>query len=414
MDPLIDKNPDVGHSATFIDYQIDSAFQPIFSMANQRIVGFEALVRGRDSDDKPISPAALFGSASNDDIKRELDYVCQQVHVDTFSKEGPANNWLFLNIEPSTLHNKQYRDKLLPEVLKQARFPFHKLVVEVLESEAVDDSDLFDAVDYFRSLGALVALDDFGSGHSNFDRIWRLAPDIVKLDRSVIWEAAKHQTGNLRRVLPNLVSMMHEAGSLVLVEGIENEMQLMIALDAEADFVQGFHLGHPARGFADVDNNQLDLAELQKRLVESEFYQSGSHREKLQKYIQEILAIRGKFRASGAEADTCRDLLAMPDVLRVFLLDENGGELYAILSEQNERRPDKRFSPMVKTASGNWGQREYFRQAIKQPQQVQISRPYLSSTEGRMCLMLSVSNQSEPRRVFCCKLLLEQKYAVAL
>lgn len=393
---------------SFGEYRIQSVFQPIFSMGHRRVVGFEALVRGRDLDDELVSPATLFGRASCDATESQLDQICQRVHVDNFSRDAPDNNWLFLNIDPATLHNKQYRDEFLPGVLEQADFPFHRLVVEVLETPAVDESDLLDAVQYFRSLGALVALDDFGVGRSNFDRIWRLAPDIIKLDRSIIWEASKHLTGSLRRMLPNLIAMMHEAGSLVLIEGIENETQLMLALDAEADFVQGFYMAHPAHAIAALEDSTPEMEDLNRKLAASEFHPSGSCHDTFKAYIQEIRSIRGKFNPGVALGNACATLLAMSNVLRVFVLDEEGHEIIAFLSEQNKQSPDKRFSPMVNTAGGNWAQREYFREAINQPQQVHVSRPYLSSTEGRMCLMLSISNQAEPRRVFCCKLLLDQ------
>lgn len=393
---------------SFGEYRIQSFFQPIFSMGHRRIVGFEALVRGRDHDGELISPATLFGRASHNSTEFQLDQICQRVHVDNFSRDAPDNNWLFLNINLATLHNKQYRDRFLPSVLKQADFPFHRLVVEVLESPAVDESDLFDAVQYFRSLGALVALDDFGTGRSNFDRIWRLAPDIIKLDRSIIWEASKHLTGNLRRMLPNLVAMMHEAGSLVLIEGIENETQLMISLDADADFVQGFYLARPAHAFTLLEDSAPKMDGLNRKLAKSEFYQSGSYQNTFKAYIQEIRSIRGKFNPNEALGRACETLLTMPFVLRVSVFDEEGHDIISFLSEQNKRSPDRRFEPMVNTTGGNWAQREYFREAINHPQQVHVSRPYLSSTEGCMCLMLSISNQADPRRVFCCKLSLDQ------
>ncbi len=391
----------------FGEYRIDSAFQPILSMGPHRVVGYEALVRGRDCNNVPVSPSTLFDLASKNASETQLDQLCQRVHVDNFSKVAPDNTWLFLNIDPATLHNRQYRDKFLPSILEQTGFPFHRLVVEVLETPAIVESDLFDAVDYFRSLGALVALDDFGAGRSNFYRIWRLVPDIIKLDRTVIWEASKHRAGNLRRMLPNLVAMMHEAGSLISIEGIENETQLMIALDAEADFVQGFYLAHPDPHPANAAISQTKMVGLQHKLAESEFLQKNNYKLRFKDYIQEIRSIQGKFRPNKALGEACEALLAMPNVVRVFLLDENGVELTAFISPEKKQSRDKRLDPMINTLGSNWSHREYFRSAIEQPQQVQISRPYLSSTEGQMSVVLSISNHAEPRRVFCCKIMLE-------
>ncbi|MDR8045831.1 EAL domain-containing protein, partial [Burkholderia cenocepacia] len=91
----------------------------------------------------------------------------------------------------------------------------------------------------FRTHGFLIALDDFGAGQSNIERIWQLNPDIVKLDRIMLSHAA-HRTG-LTAILLGLVTLLHEAGKLVLVEGIETEHEAQIALSCEADFVQGYY-----------------------------------------------------------------------------------------------------------------------------------------------------------------------------
>ena len=60
-----------------------------------------------------------------------------------------------------------------------------------METSAYDEENLARCVQYFRDLGCLVAIDDFGAGESNFERIWRLKPDIVKLDRSMVVEATR-------------------------------------------------------------------------------------------------------------------------------------------------------------------------------------------------------------------------------
>ena len=94
--------------------------------------------------------------------------------------------------------------------------------------------------------GFLVAVDDFGAGHSNLDRLLTLRPDIVKLDRSLIHA---HQPDLRESVMPKLVSLLHEAGMLVVAEGIETEEDLLLAARSGVDFVQGFLFGQPGPGY---------------------------------------------------------------------------------------------------------------------------------------------------------------------
>ena len=63
----------------------------------------------------------------------------------------------------------------------------------------------------------MIAVDDFGAGHANIDRLWRLEPDIVKLDRSLLRDAS--QTRQARALYPRLVAMLQEIGALVVAEG---------------------------------------------------------------------------------------------------------------------------------------------------------------------------------------------------
>lgn len=117
-------------------------------------------------------------------------------------------------------------------------------MLEILESRVDELPRLQDAVDAYRSRGFRVAIDDFGCQHSNFDRLWRLTPDIVKLDRSLIVQASEDK--RVRRILPKIVEIIHDLGAQVVVEGIETLDQHVLALDAGTDLMQGFYYARPS------------------------------------------------------------------------------------------------------------------------------------------------------------------------
>lgn len=389
----------------WLDFELDSVFQPIFSLSHRRTVGFESLVRGRrHATGEPVSSLELFKSAADVGQVMSLDQCCQGMHITNFVSRAPSNRWLFLNIDSTTLQNRRYLDDYIPRVMSEAGLPFHRLVVEVLENASTDENALAESLNYFRSLGALVALDDFGVGHSNFERIWRLAPDIIKLDRLIIQEAERHANDNLRRMLPNLVGLMHEAGCLVLVEGIETETQAAIALDADVDFAQGFFLGRPHADFPSAMEGQTKLDDVIYRFARVRQQKIGKDREVLAPYLNVFRAVRGKFKSGAEHEQACRELLQMPGVLRCSLFGENGEPIIEHLSHCVDETPDRRFEPVTEGSGGMWFRRQYFRTAINEPRRIQVSNPYLSSTEGCMCLVISVANTAMPRRVFCCKI----------
>src|SRR5262249_52232935 len=128
---------------------------------------------------------------------------------------------------------------------------------EVLEASLPDDPGFDRRIGELRELGCLVSLDDFGAGHSNFDRVFRLRPEIVKLDRSVVVRAEVDP--HAQRIASQMVSLLHECGCLVLMEGIETPEGAYTALRCDVDFVQGYHFGRPAPALAGADAGQEAL-----------------------------------------------------------------------------------------------------------------------------------------------------------
>src|SRR5215204_4807456 len=95
---------DAGIEARFQDYRIQSAYQPIFSFAHGRPVGYEALARARTTAG-PVSPGELFGAARTLEEAVFLDRLLRALHVANFVGFDFDNGWLFLNISPATVIN---------------------------------------------------------------------------------------------------------------------------------------------------------------------------------------------------------------------------------------------------------------------------------------------------------------------
>lgn len=96
----------------------------------------------------------------------------------------------------------------------------------------------------WRNRGFQIALDDFGCQNSNFDRLWQLTPDIVKLDKQLVHQAQSNQRAAI--ILPKLIEMIHDLGALVVCEGIETQAQHQRCTNAGADLLQGYSYARPA------------------------------------------------------------------------------------------------------------------------------------------------------------------------
>jgi EAL domain-containing protein (putative c-di-GMP-specific phosphodiesterase class I) len=390
--------------AQFQDYRVQSAFQPIFSFAHGRPVGFEGLARARSAAGEAVAPGVLFGAATTTETTVFLDRLLRTLHLANFSHPDYEGAWIFLNISPEAVVNGRASGPFFKELLQAFGMPPQRVVVEITENETPDECVLEEAARYYRDIGCLVAIDDFGAGHSNFNRIWRLKPDIIKLDRLMINQAAQDPAA--RRGLVGIAGLLHEIGALVLAEGIETEEEARVVIQAEVDLLQGYYLQRPYIGAPPALEHRERFATLRRGL----FQQARDDEED---FHHNVRAFRETFHRCGDHlgdgqsfASASRELLAMRSVIRCYLLDADGSQIGENLTAADYvSRRDPRHLPLGTGSGANWMHRHYFRRAVSHPSTVQISRPYLSLTDPRMCLTLSRAvRRGSDLVVFCCDL----------
>ncbi|KQW52399.1 hypothetical protein ASD88_05120 [Pelomonas sp. Root662] len=375
------------------DWLLDSSFQPVFSFPHRRAVGYEALLRVADAAGNAVSPLQFFEQLRSFEQQWAADRLCRLLHVHNFVHQADDDSWLFLNIHPTVfVHGGQQTQALDASVrtMQALGLPMHRLVLEVTEDIMAQETDFERAVANVRETGCLLALDDFGAGHSNFDRIWHIHPEIVKLDRSLLRRAC--DSPRIARVLAQMVSLLHECGSLVLLEGVETRDEAMLALDVDVDMVQGFAFGRPVPGMLGPQGVSDEIEEIWELL-------DGRHADTRRVHAMHVAPYRQALRQAQARlqdrplAEACVELLALPGVQVCFLLDEQGRHVAEPLLPAGvpDRSQDPRFRPLGLASDARWARRPYFRRALEEPGVTQITRPYLSLHGARMCVTLSVA-----------------------
>ncbi len=384
-------------------FKLTTALQPIFSLSHERIVAYEALIRGINGK-QTLSPWEIFSSAVSFEQTVQLDRLCRTIHLHNYQRYIDHEAWLFLNINPQVIAGGRTYGAFFQALLNSTGVPPERIVIEILEHAIDDEQLLTETVHYYREMGCLIALDDFGSGHSNFERILRLKPDIVKLDCTMVRQANDSEIA--RRILPNLIAMLHEAGCLVLMEGVETEEEALIALESNADFVQGFYFAKPTAPHK-IKADQGTKFHLLNGLHKTRFEQNSHRREQALLGYKQCLTQSAASYAAGAEPYAAyRRLLTMPRVQRCYLLDGEGSQLGDNLYPENRAmKHNRRFRPLADTQGANWSRKPYFRKAVIHPGKVKVSRPYLSLTGAEMCITLSICiERGGERRILCCDL----------
>jgi hypothetical protein len=275
--------------------------------------------------------------------------------------------------------------------------------VEVLESTLPDDAGFDRRIDELRELGCLVSLDDFGAGHSNFDRVFRLQPEIVKLDRSVV--ARAELDAHARRIASQMVSLLHECGCLVLMEGIETDEGAYTALRCDVDFVQGYHFGRPAPALAGGAGLHALRAAWDRfdrqSVIDDRLWQA-----QMAPYKQSI-ELASVLLASGASMDdACGRFMAQPGSEMCYLLDRQGrqvvGNAFRPESSRHRLESAERFAPLHDTRHARWSRRAYFRGAEAAPNIAQVTRPYMTLQGSRMCVTVSIQFDMGGRTLVLC------------
>ena len=236
-------------------------FQPIVDLKKNSILGYEALMRPRTANfSGPLDILAL----------AEAQSKLPQLEKATFDQ---IFRWIDQNIElldgKKIFFNTISTDYLdiakLQEIHPQYEAISKCMVFEILETVSAETT-LLKKVNALRDkLSVLIAIDDFGCGHSNTLRLINVAPDILKFDRFFITSIHK-AAASKNELLANILSYCRTQKILTLAEGVETSEELECVIEMGFDYIQGFYIGRPEKNLMPIDPAiQAELARLTSR-----------------------------------------------------------------------------------------------------------------------------------------------------
>lgn len=218
-------------------------FQPIVDLSTDTIFGYESLARGVSEDGALIYPDKLFQWGRQGDMLFYLDRACRESSLKTAAVKHISSK-VFINFIPTAIYDPEHCLQSTVKWAKQLDFDPKNVIFEVIESDHVDDLDhLKKILDFYKSQGFMVALDDVGSGYSSLNMIAKLRPDIVKIDREIIDHIESNEIN--QSIFRAIVSIAKENGILVLAEGIERIEEAAFCAKEGANLAQGYYYGKP-------------------------------------------------------------------------------------------------------------------------------------------------------------------------
>ncbi|MCZ2807493.1 EAL domain-containing protein [Modestobacter sp. VKM Ac-2983] len=206
--------------------------QPIVDLATGLRVGSEALSRFPASWAK--APDVCFEEAHSVGLGHELELLALRRAADHL---GVVEGYVAMNISPATLLEPGFA--ALMETL-----PLDRVLLELSEHDQVADYAALAAVlSPFRARGMRLAIDDVGAGFSSLRHIVITAPDVIKLDRSIV--SGVDADPVLTRLVASLVEFGHGCGAGVVAEGVETAPEAAVLRGLGVDLGQGWHFGRP-------------------------------------------------------------------------------------------------------------------------------------------------------------------------
>lgn len=219
-------------------------FQPIMEVHASRVKPhyLEALIRGPRGTTAE-SPTILFEYARNKNRESDVDRACVEAILGAASSL-PADTRVGINVHASTLAMDAGFVKFLAAALAARTLCPRRLVVEIVEHAPPWDVVGFGtAIEALRGLGACVALDDVGLGHSNYMMILECRPDYFKVDRHFVSGCSRDF--HRRAVIASVAQLARPFGARVVAEGVEDLADLAALKRLGINLIQGFLFGHP-------------------------------------------------------------------------------------------------------------------------------------------------------------------------
>lgn len=215
-------------------------FQPLVDLRTKTIVKYEALVRLIDDDGKAIAPFFFLELTKKSKLYPNITKLVIEKSIEFIQKE---NLEVSINISYQDIKDKTTLN-FIASILEINRNISYLITFELLESEQIENYDeVFKFIDLIKSYGCKLAIDDFGSGYSNFTHIFNMNPDILKLDGSLIKDITTNK--NSENIVKAMIMLAKESGIQTVAEFVDSSEVDEYVTKLGINFGQGYYYSPP-------------------------------------------------------------------------------------------------------------------------------------------------------------------------
>lgn len=229
--------------------QFGPYLQPIVSLPDQQLFGFEALIRWHHPERGMISPLEFIPVAERTHVVQDLDMMMLKRVCEIAPKmqeaAGKIGRTLYISVNLSGGHfDSENIVSEIKGILDKSSVDPAQIVFEITESALMGDPAVAEKVLHdIKALGVRIALDDFGTGYSSLGYLHRFSIDILKVDRSFVQDIQNNRKS--LDIVRAIVSLAKTFDLKIVGEGVENENEIFSLSGIGCDFGQGYLFSKP-------------------------------------------------------------------------------------------------------------------------------------------------------------------------
>jgi EAL domain-containing protein (putative c-di-GMP-specific phosphodiesterase class I) len=220
-------------------------FQPIVTLADGSLAGFEALARWRHPERGLVPPVEFIDLGERCGLIRRIDLAIIAEACRLLRQATPPGAAPFLSVNLSAQHFTDFGVVTsLSKILSDTGFDPTHLKVELTETALVQDPrKAHEVLTQIKGLGVTIALDDFGTGYSSLSYLHSFPFDVLKIDQSFVRQLGK--PGRTHDIVETIIMLANRMGMLVVAEGIETPDLIPPLQHLGCTFGQGYHYSRP-------------------------------------------------------------------------------------------------------------------------------------------------------------------------
>ncbi len=274
---------------------ITTLFQPIVSLNDGHVIGYESLSRG--PNESPLnSPLELLKIAQEQNKLWELELLFRTKAIEK-STNIEKGKLLFLNVDPHIIKDPNFKKGFTKDFLSKHNISPKSIIFEITERTAIEDYKSFKKIlNNYVEQGYKIAIDDAGSGYSGLKTITETKPHYIKIDMDLIRDI--HKDMFKQAIIKAFISLSSTTNIKLIAEGIECKQELKTLIKLGVHAGQGYYLQRPAGTFLDIPESKKSYIKKYNKLFREVFDYSNNYH-----YIGNIMDETKTFKPSATSEE---------------------------------------------------------------------------------------------------------------